>query len=78
MRNRGRGRSASTYCSLRAPTNKIPKYQVIISESLFGFKQPLWNDAFDHNRWLNHWERRRGRNVLMIDQFIVALGTDKV
>ena len=78
MRNRGRGRSASTYCSLRAPTNKILKHQVITSQRLFGFKQPLWYDAFDHDRWLNHWERRSGGNVLMIDQFIVALGTDKV
>ena len=78
MRNRGRGRSASTYRGLRAPTNKIPKYQVITSQSRFGFKQPLWYDALDHDCRLNHWERRRGRNVLMIDQFIVTLGADKV
>lgn len=78
MNNRFPGRTASTYRSLRAPTNKIPKYQVITSQNLFGFKKPRWYDAFDHGCHLNHRERGCGRDILMIDQIVVTLSAGMI
>lgn len=57
------------------PAEQFTKYYSVISHSQFGVLQPDFHRGLRHCNLYNGRERRRWRDVLMVNQVVISFGS---